>query len=120
PPAAGVGGGPRRSVSFASAGGAGRAAGRPGGAPATTGVATWVAKWEGGTVVPPEDPRALADGLESYLTDPELAATVGARGRVGTAELEPRRIAVRRVEVYQKAIDRHRERRARRRLKLAR
>ncbi|CAO5228002.1 glycosyltransferase family 4 protein [Frankia sp. AgKG'84/4] len=112
---------PSRFESFSIAGLEGMASGRPVVATATTGVATWVAKWEGGTVVPPEDPRALADGLEPYLTDPELAATVGARGRVGTAELEPRRIAVRRVEVYQKAIDRHRERLAgRRRLKPAR
>ncbi|MCL9761816.1 glycosyltransferase family 4 protein [Frankia sp. AiPa1] len=102
---------PSRFESFSIAGLEGMASGRPVVATKTTGVATWVAKWEGGTIVPPEDPQALADALEPFLTDPELAATVGARGRVGTAELEPRRIAELRVKVYQKAVDRHRSRR---------
>ncbi|SNQ49662.1 Glycosyltransferase [Frankia canadensis] len=105
---------PSRFESFSIAGLEGMASGRPVVATATTGVATWVAKWEGGAVVPPEDAQALADALEPYLTDPELAAAVGARGRAGTAELEPRRIAELRVAVYQKAVDRHRARRARR------
>ncbi len=102
---------PSRFESFSIVGLEGMASGRPVVATATTGVATWVAKWEGGTVVPPEDAPALADALEPFLTDPELAAAVGARGRVGTEELEPKRIAALRVAVYQKAIDRHRTRR---------
>ncbi|MCM3883794.1 glycosyltransferase family 4 protein [Frankia sp. R82] len=106
---------PSRFESFSIAGLEGMASGRPVVATATTGVATWVAKWEGGTVVPPEDPAALADALEPFLRDPELAAAVGARGRAGTAELEPRRIAAVRVQAYQKAIDRHGARRRLRR-----
>ena len=101
---------PSRFESFSIAGLEGMASGRPVVATATTGVATWVAKWKGGTVVPPEDAPALADALEPFLTDPELAETVGARGRVGTAELEPLRIAALREKVYQKAIDRLRAR----------
>ncbi|MCK9876351.1 glycosyltransferase family 4 protein [Frankia sp. Ag45/Mut15] len=106
---------PSRFESFSIAGLEGMASGRPVVATATTGVATWVAKWKGGTVVPPEDPRALADALEPFLRDPELAVTVGARGRAGTAELEPRRIAAVRLTAYQKAIDRHAARRRLRR-----
>ena len=39
-----------------------------------------VTQAEGGVVVPPEDSGALADALERVVSDPELAATLGAGG----------------------------------------
>jgi glycosyltransferase involved in cell wall biosynthesis len=101
---------PSRFESFSIAGLEGMAAARPVVATATTGVATWVAKWNGGTVVPPDDPVALAEALAPYLTDPSLAAETGLRGRAGTAELAPDRIAELREKVYEKAIERFRGR----------
>jgi glycosyltransferase involved in cell wall biosynthesis len=98
---------PSRFESFSIAGLEGMATARPVVATATTGVAAWVARWSGGTVVPPENPEAMADALEPYLTDAALAAVVGLRGRAGTAELDPAVIAARREEVYLKAIARH-------------
>jgi glycosyltransferase involved in cell wall biosynthesis len=101
---------PSRFESFSIAGLEGMAASRPVVASATTGVATWVGRWNGGTVVPPKDSEALADALVPYLTDPDHAATVGAQGRAGTAELAPERIASLREAVYVEAIERHRAR----------
>ncbi|MEX5632882.1 glycosyltransferase family 4 protein [Parafrankia sp. FMc2] len=98
---------PSRFESFSIAGLEGMAAARPVVATATTGVATWVDRWKGGAVVPPENPDAMADALEPFLTDPAHAATVGLRGREGTTELDPALIAARREEVYLKAIARH-------------
>ncbi|MEX5711528.1 glycosyltransferase family 4 protein [Parafrankia sp. FMc6] len=102
---------PSRFESFSIAGLEGMAAARPVVATATTGVSTWVDRWKGGAVVPPEDPEAMADALEPFLTDQDHAAVVGLRGRMGTAELDPARIAERREEVYLKAIARHEVRR---------
>jgi glycosyltransferase involved in cell wall biosynthesis len=98
---------PSRFESFSIAGLEGMAAGRPVVASATTGVSTWVKRWNGGTVVPPRDPVALADALARYLKDAQLAVDTGARGRVGTAELEPDKIAEQRERVYQAAVRRH-------------
>ncbi|KPM55317.1 glycosyl transferase family 1 [Frankia sp. CcI49] len=98
---------PSRFESFSIAGLEGMASARPVVATATTGVSAWVARWNGGAVVPPENPDAMADALEPFLTDAAHAATVGLRGRAGTAELNPDVIAARREEVYLKAIARH-------------
>ncbi len=42
---------------------------------------------EAGVLVPPEDPAALADALEQVVSDPELAARLGANGRRRVLEL---------------------------------
>ena len=101
---------PSRFESFSIAALEGMASGRPVVTTAKTGVATWVKRWDGGTVIPPEDPDALAAALKPYLDSPEHAATVGELGRIGTAELAPDVIADRRLAVYQRAIDAHQRR----------
>jgi glycosyltransferase involved in cell wall biosynthesis len=39
-----------------------------------------------GALVPPDDPRALADALESFTTDPERAYRMGASARASVEE----------------------------------
>lgn len=46
-----------------------------------TGLADLVEEVWPGTVVPPEDPRALAKALLPFLRDPSTAAAAGQRGR---------------------------------------
>jgi glycosyltransferase involved in cell wall biosynthesis len=39
-----------------------------------------------GTLMPPDDPRATADGILTYLADPQLASRVGKTGRAHVRE----------------------------------
>lgn len=95
---------PSRFESFSIAAVEGMAAGRPVVTTTRTGIAPFLAEWEAGTVVPPEDPTALADALEPYLTDVELAERIGRNGRAGADRLDPAQIARDRVAVYRRAV----------------
>jgi glycosyltransferase involved in cell wall biosynthesis len=101
---------PSRFDNFPMAALEGMAAGRPIVATTTNGLAGLIAQSRSGTLVPPDDPRALADGLAPFLTDVGHAISVGARGRLGMAALEAKRIAKLRERVYLQAIARHRAR----------
>ncbi|WP_235498127.1 glycosyltransferase family 4 protein [Frankia sp. R43] len=87
------------------------ASGRPVVATARTGIAPYLERHGAGAVVPPDDPEALAAALRPLLVDPELAVTVGARGRAAVADFEPRAVAMRRERVYRQAISRFETRR---------
>ena len=45
------------------------------------GVSDWLSDGETGALVPRKDTPALARALEGYLSDPNLAAAHGAKGR---------------------------------------
>jgi len=99
------------------------ASGRPVVCSATGGIASLVERSGAGTVVPPDDPAALADALAPFLASPEKAAEVGERGRAAVRhELDPEVVARRREAAYAKAIAHHRRTRsesARRRSRVA-
>jgi len=99
---------PSRFESFSIAAVEGMAAGRPVVTTSRTGIAPFVREWSAGDVVPPEDPKALAEALAPYLTDPSLAESVGANGRAGAARLDPLQIARDREKVYLEAVARFR------------
>jgi glycosyltransferase involved in cell wall biosynthesis len=95
---------PSRFESFSIAAVEGMAAGRPVVTTSRTGIAPFVRDWRAGDVVPPEDPKALADAIAPYLLDPTLAESVGTNGRVGSARLDPLSIARDREKVYRDAV----------------
>jgi glycogen(starch) synthase len=71
----------------------------------STGLAEVVGNTSAGTVVPPEDPRALAEALKRYLLDPELALAAGAAAReVVGAHCAPQRIAAARESIYERVL----------------
>lgn len=81
------------------------AAGRPVVVTATTGVAELVEKTGAGCVVPPGDPKALAEALRPFLSDSAYAAAVGARARAAVQEWhDPDKIAAQREMIYQQAL----------------
>jgi glycosyltransferase involved in cell wall biosynthesis len=85
------------------------ASGRPVVCSSRSGVAPLVERWGAGTVVPPDDPAALADAVEPFLASTERAAEVGKRGRGAVArELDATTVARMREGAYRKAIARHR------------
>ena len=88
----------------------GMAAARPVVATSTNGMAYLIERSSGGTIVPPDDPQALAAAIAPYLADPGHAAATGARGRTEVASLNATMIARRREEAYRRAIDAHRRR----------
>jgi glycosyltransferase involved in cell wall biosynthesis len=102
---------PSRFENFSVAGLEGMAAARPVVATSTNGMAYLIERSSGGTIVPPDDPQALAAAIAPYLADPGHAAATGARGRTEVASLNARVIARRREEAYRRAIDAHRRRR---------
>lgn len=57
---------------------------------------------DAGLLVEPENPKALADALDTFLSNPELAAQYGARGRVRAAYYTVDRM----MDGYQAAIER--------------
>jgi glycosyltransferase involved in cell wall biosynthesis len=57
--------------------------GRPAVASRVGGIVDLVRDGENGLLVPPEDPRALADALVRLLADPELASRLSAGARAG-------------------------------------
>lgn len=59
---------------------------------------------ETGLLVPPEDPKALADSIERILADPALAERLAAGGRKALEGYSPRLVVPRFVEVYREAM----------------
>jgi glycosyltransferase involved in cell wall biosynthesis len=69
------------------------------------GVRDFVADRAGGTVVPPRDPRALADALECYLAHPDAARAAGAHNRLkASTEFSWRASTLQLLDVYRRAI----------------
>ena len=102
---------PSRSESFSLAGLEAMAAGRPVVCTSQVGLAELIEGTGAGTVVEPDDPAALAEGLRPYLEDPVLAAKAERRAReVVTTRLAPARIAQEREAAYEEAIRRWRRR----------
>ncbi len=82
------------------------AAGRPLVVTSTTGACELVEEHGGGTIVPPGDPRALAEALLPFLLDPHHAAAVGRLGqRAVRQEADPGISAARREALYLKALE---------------
>jgi glycogen(starch) synthase len=103
---------PSRSESFSLAGLEAMAAGRPIVCTSRVGLADLVNDTGAGTVVAPDDPAALAEGLKPYLETPALAAKAGERGReVVRTRLAPDEIASQREAAYEEAIRRWRRQR---------
>jgi glycogen(starch) synthase len=103
---------PSRSESFSLAGLEAMAAGRPVVCTSAVGLAEYVDGTGAGTVVPPDDPAALAEGLRPYLESPALAAKAGERAReVVRTSFAPPKIASEREAAYEEAIRRWRGRR---------
>ena len=59
-----------------------------------------------GVLVPPRDPRALADALASLLADPARARALGAEGARGVAEFTPERVAQRFLDAVHSLFER--------------
>lgn len=96
---------PSRSESFSLAGLEAMAAGRPVVCTSRVGLSEWVDAYGAGTIVPPDDPAALADALRPYLENPALAARVGEAGRrVVSTVLAPEAVASAREAAYETAI----------------
>jgi glycogen(starch) synthase len=103
---------PSRSESFSLVGLEAMAAGRPIVCTSAVGLAEFVEGTGAGTVVPPDDPAALAEGLRPYLESPALAAKAGERAReVVRTNFAPPKIASEREAAYEEAIRRWRGRR---------
>jgi glycosyltransferase involved in cell wall biosynthesis len=77
---------------------------RPVVATAVSSIPEIVADGETGLLVPPDDPRALADAATALLDDPARAAAMGAAGRArARAEFSIARMAERTAEAYAEA-----------------
>ena len=86
------------------------AAARPLVTTSRTGVAELVAGTESGVMVPPRDPKALADALRPYLLDPSRAGADGRRARsVVERHCAPDVVAAAREVVYEEAVVRWRK-----------
>jgi glycosyltransferase involved in cell wall biosynthesis len=72
---------PSRAEPFGNAAVEGQLACRPVIASAVQGLREIITTGETGLLVPPDDPRALADAIESMLDDPSLAQAVARAGR---------------------------------------
>lgn len=83
------------------------AAGRPVVSSTGSGISNLVQRLDPGAVVPAEDPDRLAHALLRYLSDPELAASVGAEGRRLVAEeFSVARVAEMWESTYYRVLDR--------------
>lgn len=101
--------------SFSMAGLEAMASGRPIVITETAGLSDLVQRADAGTVVPPDDPIALARALEPLLLDAALAAEAADRGRrFVLRELTPEVNSSRREAVYRSLINDGRSRRDRR------
>jgi glycogen(starch) synthase len=87
------------------------AAGRPTIITMSSGAAGLVKKFGGGAVIPPADPKALADALRPFLLDAKYASQVGESARQAVrSELDPDLIAAETEKVYEEACRRFRGR----------
>jgi glycosyltransferase involved in cell wall biosynthesis len=69
------------------------------------GVREFVTDGAGGAVVPPRNPRALAEALEKYLVTPDAARMAGAHNRLrATSEFSWRTSALRLLDVYHRVL----------------
>jgi glycosyltransferase involved in cell wall biosynthesis len=69
------------------------------------GVREFVSDGAGGAVVPPRNPRALAEALEQYLVTPDAARMAGAQNRLrATSEFSWRTSALRLLDVYHRVL----------------
>jgi len=102
---------PSRFESYSMVGLEAMASGRPVVASASTGIARLLECTGAGTTVPAGDAASLADGLAPYLVSAQHAKAIGMAGRRALLDLEPIKIAKRREQLYQQAIDTHRVRR---------
>jgi len=85
----------------------GMAAGLPVVATAVGGLTEAVEPGVTGLLVPPGDPRALADAVVEVLTHPELARELGARGRDRVAsEFSTEKLVARMTSIYEELLDR--------------
>jgi glycosyltransferase involved in cell wall biosynthesis len=98
---------PSRFESFSMTALEGMAAARPIVYSSRIGAAEVLRGTGGGTEVPPDDPRSLADALRPYLTDSAAAARAGALARAAVvAQCHPAVIAEKREGCYIAAIER--------------
>jgi len=103
---------PSRFENFSTVAVEAMASGRPVVCSSTGGIAPLVERSGAGTVVPPDDPAALAHALEPFLASPEKAAEAGERGRATVRrELDPEVVAHRREAAYRRAIALHGQKR---------
>lgn len=80
---------------------------------ATTGASELIHQSKGGAVVPPAQPRAMAEALRPYLADAAWAAHAGRAARaIALSRCGSRVIAEAREDLYHMAIDRWRGRRS--------
>jgi len=83
----------------------GMAAGRPVVLTENNGVADLVRQTGAGAVVPPGDPKALAEALLPFLQDATYAAKMGLKAKAAVHKLhDPQRIAELREQLYMRAI----------------
>ncbi len=96
---------PSRFDNFPNVGLEAMASGRPVVCSSRTGLAEVADDSDGSViVVPPDDPEALAAGLEPFLRHPEMAAAAGIRARaVIERAFTPDVIAAQREQVYEEA-----------------
>jgi glycogen(starch) synthase len=95
-----------RHDNFPMAGLEAMASGRPVVCTSETGLAEIIGGTGGGTVVPADDPDALAAALRTYLLDPALASRAGAEAKaIVTTHCAPETIASEREACYAMAID---------------
>lgn len=81
------------------------ASGRPVVVTSTSGIAGLIEKSGSGTVVPPGDPKAMANALLPYLRDADVAAKTGSIAQRAVRNyLDPDIIATQREAVYAEAI----------------
>jgi glycogen(starch) synthase len=108
-----------RLDNFPMAGLEAMASGRPVVCTTGTGLAEIIGGTRGGTVVPADDPEALAAALRPYLLDPALAAHAGAEARtIVTRHCAPEKIAREREACYAMAIEEWEAKRMKRGLSL--
>jgi len=75
----------------------------------TGGIPEVVADGETGLLVPPDEPEALAESINTLTRDPDRAKAMGAAGRERAAtQFDWARIAGQTAELYQRVVDEHR------------
>ena len=96
---------PSQFESFSLVAAEAMSAGRPVVLTESTGISELVREFGGGQVVPNGNAAALAEGLQPYLSDANLAAEVGAQGRQLVQQFcDPAVVAAQREHAYRNAI----------------